>query len=127
VVSVDLLHLFYETYIAATQLKLRVKFIWTSRQRGIPSDEKVDPLAKFSINLPVLAVDSKPLNTKDAYDAINKFITGQWQRSYDNSATARHYKLIEPTISSHIKYTHNIREHKITITTFRREGWPSEF
>jgi hypothetical protein len=100
-----------------TDPKLRKKLVWVPGHISKPGNEKVDTLANSSLNLPT--VKSKPLGRKDVYDAIDKFITGNGKlHDYDNSATARHYKLSEP-VNYHIKYTQNICKHETSSTRLR--------
>ena len=101
-----------------TRYPKHVNFVWLPSHIGIKGNELADRLA----NAATLRADidvNIGLELSDAYTMVDSYILGKWQKLWDQDVTGSHYRTIEKTISTKIKYLHPSRHTEVIITRLR--------
>lgn len=99
-------------------LNIHVSICWIPSHIGILGNSMADNLAKTATHKNQIDIDiGKGINEcrQDLHDLIIKL----WQKRYDKSGKNLHYKQIEPSVSTKVKYTSTNRHKEITITRLR--------
>jgi hypothetical protein len=85
---------------------------------GLTGNERADHLARKGVAKLEVDITQKS-SIQDVYSKIEKDIYAEWQILYNNSSTARNYKLLEPIVSKDIKFVNNNRRKEVIIARLR--------
>ena len=102
-----------ETQDTLTKAGYHIKFIWIPSHVGIPGNEIADKLAKQATLLD--SINLQPTYTlQEIYKEIDNKSLENWQKHYNETNEAIHYKQIEPGVSYTLKSTFkNINKERI--------------
>ena len=95
-----------------------ITFVWIPSHIGIRGNEIVDRLAQSATTSKTIDL-CVPLELKEMYKLVEKYICDRWQNSWLECSTGQQYKSIEPLVSLNVKYTSTNRRKEITITRLR--------
>jgi len=95
-----------------------VKFIWLPSHIGIKGNELADRLANVATANSIIDLDIG-LELSEAYNLVDRYIINKWQHRWDNEATGCHYRQIEKSASTKLKFSHPSRHHDVVITRLR--------
>ena len=89
---------------------------WIPGHVRIPGNTSVDSLAALAITALTVELD---IELEYVYLLADKYILSKWQSLWSNCCSGRHYRQIEPLVSTQVKYTHRIRSKEVLINRLR--------
>jgi len=95
-----------------------VQFAWVPSHVGVSGNESADSEAK--LGLENTNVDfNNVLCINDAYNKIERYMTGEWQKAWSANPTGEFCRNIQPIVSGNIQYISKTREKEVIITRLR--------
>ena len=101
-----------------TSYNKNIRFVWLPSHIGIKGNELADKLANTATANSVIEVDVE-LELSEAYNLVDRYIIDKWQHTWDSEPTGSHYRKIEKTVSTKVKYLHTSRQKEVIITRLR--------
>ena len=95
----------------------RVRFCWLPSQCGIEGNEKVDQLAKDTLDQDIGQMAS--VHYTDMKPLVNSYIQKLVQTKWDVSVHGRYLYLVKPTLGPPRKFQHLTRAQEVVITRLR--------
>src|SRR6202142_3795147 len=104
--------------VAINKLDSPPTFVWIPSHVGIRGNEIVDKLAKNGAAHEVIELQMLA-EIKDEYPLIDVCVEDEWQRLYSNSMTGAAYRMLEPVVSSKMKFAAKYRKKETIISRLR--------
>ena len=95
-----------------------ITFAWVPSHVGVQGNTKADALAAVAIASPSVELDIG-IGLEEVYSLAETYILDKWQAHWSGSQTGKHYRAIEPFISTKVKYTHSIGSKEVAINRLR--------
>ena len=95
----------------------RVRFCWVPKHCGIDGNERVDQLAKETLNQDIDPLAS--VHYTDMKPLVNSYIQKSVQTKWDVAAQGRDLYLVKPTLGPPKKFQHLTRAEEVVITRLR--------
>ena len=111
-------NLLTEVKSLATKYWKNITFAWLPNRIGIQGNELAYRLANAATEKSNID-ENIGLELSEAYNMVERHILAKWQSFWDQEATGAHYRSIEKTVSTKIKYLHSSRHTEVTITRIR--------
>jgi len=111
-------NLLLEVNSLITKYSKAVTFVWLPSHIGIKGNELADSLANTATAKPDIDVNIG-LELSEAYNMVDRHIVTNWQHFWDQETTGSHYRSIEKTVSTKVKYLHPSRHTEVIITRLR--------
>ena len=111
-------NLLNEILAIITRYNQTVTFVWVPSHIGIKGNELTDRLAALSVTHCDIDLNIG-LELTEAYSTVDSYITGKWQHKWDHETTGFHYRIIEKSVSTTIKFYHSSRHKEVIITRLR--------
>jgi len=96
---------------------ININFIWLPSHIGLKGNELADRLANLAISGNYIYIDIG-LELSEAYDLVDRYVSGKWQHNLENEATGSHYRLIQRNVSTK-KILHPSRHKNVVLTRLR--------
>jgi len=101
-----------------TVRNIETSILWIPSHINVPGNKKADLLAKNAAEKSEIDIFI-PITLKETQEKIEVLITKEWQQKYENSTTAKNYKILEPKVSRDIKFMCQNRHKEVLITRLR--------
>ena len=112
-------NLFLEFRHIANKLKNNnILIAWIPSHIGLAGNEVADSLAKQSLELPEIN-STNYLELNEIYALIKDYLINKGQYEYDREPKGKFYKLIQPLVSTDIKYMDTPRKQEVQMTRLR--------
>ena len=116
--SISRPNLLTEIFDLIRKYNRNINFIWLPSHIGIKGNELADRLANLAISGDNIDIDIG-LELSEAYDLVDRYITGKWQHNWENEATGSHYRSIQRDVSTKVKFLHPSRHKDVVLTRLR--------
>jgi len=101
-----------------SKYSINITFIWLPSHTGIKGNELADSLAVAAVAHTKIDVDIG-LELSEAYNLVDRYILSKWQHIWDHESRGTHFRKIEKSVSTKLKYCHSSRQREVVITRFR--------